>query len=204
MPFPTKNLNDGEQLMLDLHPHWWFYGPAALFVGGALVVTTYLLGKTSGFLETAVRYLGMATIIVAAALFVVQVVKWRTTYFVVTDQRLIDRQGVLARSGVEIPIRSVDNVNFTQSIFERLIGVGKIVIESGGQDSKQVIPYVGRPEEVQKIIHGSIHQFRDPANFERAPSFSGVARELERLEALWERGTLTDEEFAEQKRRLLG
>jgi uncharacterized membrane protein YdbT with pleckstrin-like domain len=123
---------------------------------------------------------------------------------VVTDQRLIDRQGVLSRSGVEIPIRSVDNVNFTQSIFERLLGVGKIVIESGGKEGQQVIPYVARPEEVQKIIHGAIHEMRDSSGFERAPTFSGVSRELERLEALWERGTLTDEEFAEQKRRLLG
>lgn len=203
MPFPTKNLNDGEQMMLDVHPHWWFYGPAALFVMGALVVTTFLLGKASGFLESVVRYVGVATIIVATALLLVEVVKWRTTYFVVTDQRLIDRQGVLARSGVEIPIRSVDNVNFTQSIFERLIGVGKIVIESGGKEGHQVIPYVARPEEVQKIIHSSIHQFRDAGSFERAPGFSGVARELERLEALWERGTLSDEEFEEQKRRLL-
>ena len=204
MPFPMKNLNDGEHVLLDVHPHWWFYGPAALFLFGSFVVTTFLLGKVSGFLETVVRYLGVATIIVAAALLVVEAVKWRTTYFVVTDQRLIDRQGVLSRSGVEIPIRSVDNVNFTQSIFERLLGVGKIVIESGGKEGQQVIPYVGRPEEVQKIIHGSIHEMRDSSGFERSPTFSGVARELERLEALWERGTLTDEEFAEQKRRLLG
>jgi hypothetical protein len=41
-------------------------------------------------------------------------------------------------------------------------------------------------------------------DFESAPSFTGVARELERLEALWERGTLTNEEFEAQKRRLLG
>jgi hypothetical protein len=40
--------------------------------------------------------------------------------------------------------------------------------------------------------------------FEGAPSASSVATELERLEALRERGTLTDAEFAEQKRRLLG
>lgn len=204
MPFPLKNLNDGEQMLLDVHPHWWFYGPAALFLSASLVITTFVLGKVSGFIETIVRYLGVATIIVAAALLVVQVVKWRTTYFVVTSQRLIDRQGVLARSGVEIPIRSVDNVNISQSIFERLLGVGKIEIESGGKEGHQVIPYVTRPEEVQKIIHGTIHQMRDSQGFERAPSFSGVARELERLEALWERGTLTDEEFAEQKRRLLG
>ena len=25
MPFPRKFLNDGEDVVLDLHPHWWFF-----------------------------------------------------------------------------------------------------------------------------------------------------------------------------------
>jgi uncharacterized membrane protein YdbT with pleckstrin-like domain len=204
MPFPAKKLNDGEHFMLDVHPHWWFYGPSALFLLGSIICTVFLLGKTSGTLGTIVGYLGVATAIVAAALFIVQVVKWRTTYFVVTNHRLIDRQGVVARSGVEIPIKSVDNVNFSQSIFERLVGVGKILIESGGKEGQQVIPFVARPEEVQKVIHEAIQRSRVTGDFESAPSFTGVARELERLEALWERGTLTAEEFEAQKRRLLG
>jgi uncharacterized membrane protein YdbT with pleckstrin-like domain len=204
MPFPAKKLNDGEHFMLDVHPHWWFYGPSALFLLGSIICTVFLLGKTSGILGTIVGYLGVATSIVAAALFIVQVVKWRTTYFVVTNHRLIDRQGVVARYGVEIPIKSVDNVNFSQSLFERFVGVGKILIESGGREGQQVIPFVARPEEVQKVIHEAIQRSRSMGDFESAPSFTGVARELERLEALWERGTLTNEEFEAQKRRLLG
>jgi hypothetical protein len=78
------------------------------------------------------------------------------------------------------------------------------LIESGGKEGQQVIPFVARPEEVQKVIHEAIQRSRSHGDFEGAPSFTGVARELERLEALWERGTLTDEEFEAQKRRLLG
>lgn len=190
--------------MLDVHPHWWFYGPSAFFLLGFIVCTVFLLGKTSGVLGTIIGYLGVGTSIVATALLAVQVVKWRTTYFVVTNHRLIDRQGVVARTGVEIPIKSVDNVNFSQSLFERFLGMGKILIESGGKEGQQVIPLVARPEEVQKVIHEAIQRSRGSGDFESAPSFSGVARELERLEALWERGTLTDDEFEVQKRRLLG
>jgi uncharacterized membrane protein YdbT with pleckstrin-like domain len=204
MPFPAKKLNDGEHFMLDVHPHWWFYGPEAIFLLGSMICTVFLVGKTSGTLGTIVVYLGVGTSIVAGAMLAVEVVKWRTTYFVVTNHRLIDRQGVVARTGVEIPIKSVDNVNFKQSLFERFLGVGKILIESGGKEGQQVIPFVGRPEEVQKVIHEAIQRSRGSGDFESAPSFSGVARELERLEALWERGTLTDEEFEVQKRRLLG
>ena len=190
--------------MLDVHPHWWFYGPAALFLLGSMICTVFLVGKTSGTLGTIVGYLGVGTSIVAGAMLAVEVVKWRTTYFVVTNHRLIDRQGVVARTGVEIPIKSVDNVNFKQTLFERFLGVGKILIESGGKEGQQEIRYVARPEEVQKVIHEAIQRSRSSGEFESAPSFSGVARELERLEALWERGTLTDEEFEAQKRRLLG
>jgi len=190
--------------MLDVHPHWWFYGPAALFLLGSIVGTMFLLGKTSGTLGTIVGYLGVGTSIVAVAMLAVEVVKWRTTYFVVTNYRLVDRQGVLARSGVEIPISSIDNVKFSQSLFERFLGVGNILIESGGKVGQREIRYVARPEEVQMVIHEAIQRSRGSGEFESAPSFSGVARELERLEALWERGTLTDEEFEAQKRRLLG
>jgi uncharacterized membrane protein YdbT with pleckstrin-like domain len=204
MPFPAKKLNDGEHFMLDVHPHWWFYGPSALFLLGSIVGTMFLLGKTSGTLGTIVGYLGVGTSIVAVAMLAVEVVKWRTTYFVVTNYRLVDRQGVLARSGVEIPISSIDNVKFSQSLFERFLGVGNILIESGGKVGQREIRYVARPEEVQMVIHEAIQRSRGSGDFESAPSFSGVARELERLEALWERGTLTDEEFEVQKRRLLG
>jgi uncharacterized membrane protein YdbT with pleckstrin-like domain len=204
MPFPAKKLNDGEHFMLDVHPHWWFYGPSALFLLGSIVGTMFLLGKTSGTLGTIVGYLGVGTSIVAVAMLAVEVVKWRTTYFVVTNYRLVDRQGVLARSGVEIPISSIDNVKFSQSLFERFLGVGNILIESGGKVGQREIRYVARPEEVQMVIHEAIQRSRGSGDFESAPSFSGVARELERLEALWERGTLTDEEFEAQKRRLLG
>jgi len=203
MPFPAKKLNDGEHFILDVHPHWWFYGPDALFLLGTFICAAFLVGKTSGTLETSAAYMGVGASIVAGARLIVKVVKWRTTYFVVTNHRLIDRQGVVARSGVEIPIKSVDNVNFKQSFVERFIGVGRILIESGGKEGQQEIPFVARPEEVQKVIHEAIQRSRGSGNFEGAPSFTGVARELERLEALWERGTLTDQEFEAQKRRLL-
>ena len=157
----------------------------------------------SGFLEAAVTYLGMAAIIVAASWLIVCLIKWRTTYFVVTSHRLIYRQGVVARGGVEIPLERVNNVNFTQTIIERMIGVGDLLIESGGKDGQQTFSDISQPERVQNIIHSTI-QNRVGNRFEGAPSMASVAAELERLEALRDRGTLNHEEFEEQKRRILG
>lgn len=203
MPFPRRLLNDYETMVLDLHPHWWFYGPQALMVFGSMVLTSFVLGKTSGGLETFLKYPAFATIVVTAAWLVVTVIKWRTTYFVVTSHRLIYRQGVVARDGVEIPLERVNNVNFAQGIFERLIGVGDLLIESGGQDGQQTFTDIAQPESVQNIIHSTLQNLQ-VNKFGAAPSMRSVADEIEKLEALRDRGSLTDEEFEEQKRRLLG
>ena len=156
----------------------------------------------AGFFEDTIGYLGVAAIIVSAAWVLVQLIKWRTTYFVVTSHRLIYRQGVVSRDGVEIPLERVNNVNFGQSVLERMLGVGDLLIESGGKDGQQTFTDIAQPEKVQNIIHSTI-QSRGGIRSEATPGTMSIAGELERLEALLDRGTITDDEFLEQKRRLL-
>jgi uncharacterized membrane protein YdbT with pleckstrin-like domain len=202
MPFSSRHLNDGETLVLDLHPHWWFFGPESISLVASMFATLYLRSKVSGWMENTVTYVGLAAIIVAMSWLIVALIKWRTTYFVVTSHRLIYRQGVVARNGVEIPLERVNNVNFEQSIFERLLQVGDLLVESGGQEGQQVFSDIARPEEVQNIIHSTIQREKHQRS-DGAPSLAGIAHELERLEGLRDRGVLTNEEFEEQKRRLI-
>lgn len=190
-------------MVLDLHPHWWFFGAPLLWVAAAGFAGLVVLGQTEGALRSVLSTVVLAAIVVSAAILVVKLVKWRTTYFVVTSQRLIYRQGVVARDGVEIPLDRVNNVNFSQSILERILGVGDLLVESGGQDGQQQFSDVSQPEKVQNIIHSTIREMRATQSGGGAP-LSGIAHELERLEALRDRGTLTDAEFEDQKRRLLG
>ena len=201
MPFPTRLLNDYETVVLDLHPHWWFWGSSAITLGSTLALSAVVKAQLSGVPETILSYLLIAAILVSAGWLVVNLVKWRTTYFVVTSHRLIYRQGVVARGGVEIPLERVNNVNFNQSMFERVLQVGDLLIESGGADGQQLFSDIAQPEVVQNIIHASIRtRVGTKLN---ADGGTSVAAELERLEGLRDRGTLTDAEFEEQKRRLL-
>ena len=203
MPFPRRLLNDYENIVLDLHPHWWYFGSSASTLLGSMFLTLMLWAQMpAGFFEDVVKYLGMAAIIVSAAWVLVDLIKWRTTYFVVTSHRLIYRQGVVSRDGVEIPLERVNNVNFGQSILERMLGVGDLLIESGGQDGQQTFSDIAQPERVQNIIHSTI-QARVGIRSESSTGSMSIAGELERLEALRDRGTITDGEFREQKRRLL-
>lgn len=203
MPYPRKLLNDNESIVLDLHPHWWFYALPTLSTVVVSIIGMSVHAKLDGWTRTAASAMVLGGLVVSVGWLVVTLVEWRTTYFVVTNHRLISRQGVLARNSVEIPLDRIANVNFKQSIVERLVGVGDILIESAGKDSAQTFSDIGRPDAVQKIIHEAISD-RTDSRFMPAPATTDLADQLERLEALRDRGTLTPEEFEIQKRRLLG
>ena len=74
-----------------------------------------------------------------------------------TSQRVIFRAGVIARTGIEIPLDRVNNINFHQSIFERMIGAGDLLIESGGEDGLSVFDNIRDPEQVQSFIQRAVH-----------------------------------------------
>lgn len=164
-------------------------------------MTLTVLAQFDGWLETLAIYLMIGALVVSAAWLVVKMVQWRTTYFVVTSHRVIYRQGVLARHGVEIPLERMSNVNFKQTIFERLIGAGDLIIESSGRDGQEKFSDIQNPEEVQNIVHAAL-QNRD-SRTEENHTKADIATQLEKLEGLRQRGTLSAEEFIEQKRRLL-
>ena len=204
MPYPKKNLNSNETIALDMHPHWWYFSEpvGALVLVLALSIfklTRHMSGTTSDVLNKV-----LIALLVLTALWVIgRYLKWITTNFVMTSQRLIFRQGVFAKSGIEIPLDRVNNVNFNQSIFERILGAGDLLIESGGEDGQQRFTDIRNPEKVQNLLHAQVEVARGRGP-ERDKARGGTAAEqLERLEGMLQRGTLTQAEFDSQKRKLL-
>ena len=86
-----------------------------------------------------------------------------------------------------------------------MLGAGDLLIESGGEDGQQRFTDIRQPEEVQNLIHAQMEQVAmRRAGYGAAAPAVNVADQLERLEGLLERGSITEEEFEQQKRRLLG
>ena len=206
MPFPKKNLNANETIALDMHPHWWYFAEPAsalvlVIVLGIVQLTKGPEGDTGDVLKKV-----LIGLLVLTALWVVgRYLKWITTNFVMTSQRLIFRQGVIAKSGIEIPLERVNNVNFNQSIFERLLGAGDLLIESGGEDGQQRFTDIRNPSKVQNLLSSLVETARTRRGGSGGDSSGGgdTAEQLERLEGMLQRGTLTQAEFDAQKRKLL-
>ena len=202
MPYPKKLLNDYETLALDLHPHWWYFAEAVAALVGSMVLGILVWVFLDGDAEKYLTWLAIALILISAIWLIQRYMKWATTNFVITSDRIIFRSGVVAKSGIEIPLERVNNVLFNQSIFERMLGAGDLLIESGGEAGQQRFTDVRRPERVQNLIHAQMEVNQTRLSGGGASAGNDVASQLEKLEGLLERGTLSQDEFEEQKRRL--
>ncbi|MGQ0432740.1 MAG: PH domain-containing protein [Microthrixaceae bacterium] len=207
MPFSRKLLNDGEEVVLDLHPHWEYFLKETVALVVAVVVGLLVLNQDlPGPVNAAVGIAVLASLL----WFGITYAKWVTTNFVVTSDRLIYRHGVLAKHGIEIPLERVNTVFFSQSIFERIVGSGDLLIESAGEMGRQSFSNVRRPSAVQNEIHRQM-EMNENRKFDRiamptgtagSPG-GGIADQIQQLDSLRQQGLITEAEFTAKKAQLL-
>ncbi len=205
MAFPRKLLNDGEELVLDLRPHWLYLAPAValLVVAVAAGITVAVVGA-EGSAGTAFQVAAIAVLVLALIVFALRYAAWTTTNFVLTSDRLLTRRGVLSKQGVEIPLERINTVFFRQSLFERLVGAGDLTIESAGEMGSESFTDIRKPALVQREIYVQM-EANENRKFDRGRggSMLSVAEQLEKLDALVHRGALTPAQFEAEKARLL-
>jgi uncharacterized membrane protein YdbT with pleckstrin-like domain len=205
VPFPKRLLSAGEELVLDLRPHWIALVvpiiETILILGAAILALFYVPDSWSA----GIRWL---IVLAAIVLFVVwplpRIVAWATSHFVVTTDRVIHRAGWFAKRSMEIPLENISDVRFNQTVFERLIGAGDLVLESPGEFGQESFSDVRKPESVQKTIYEMTERNqREMLTPGAAPAATSVADELAKLDRLRDEGVISDQEFEAQKSRLL-
>ncbi|HSP27619.1 MAG TPA: PH domain-containing protein [Ilumatobacteraceae bacterium] len=204
MPYPSRLLNDNETVSVDLHPHWWFLaGPIVAIVGAITAgIATLVVAETDSTLHTVAGWATLVALAASAVWLISRYGRWLTTHFVIPNRRVIFRTGLLTKRGIEIPIDRVNTVHFHQSLWERMVGAGDLLIESGGESGQQRFTEIRQPDRIQRVIHAEMD-----ARERRGRGADGVvdvAGQLEKLESMLLRGTITPDEFDRQKRRLLG
>jgi uncharacterized membrane protein YdbT with pleckstrin-like domain len=209
VPFPRKLLNEGEETVVDIRPHWWFLAPATAALVAAIVFGVVVLNKSSGHDSAewdALKIFAGVILVVCIVWFAIRYAKWTSTNFVVTTDRVVYRHGVVAKHGIEIPLERVNTVFFNQTIFERMIGAGDLSIESGGETGKETFSDIMRPSIVQNEIYKQM-EANENRKFDRigpaGPQADSIPAQLDKLDELRRRGVISDEEFSAKKAQLL-
>jgi membrane protein YdbS with pleckstrin-like domain len=201
--YPDELLTDDERVVVEFNPHWRaLLGPLAVTIValvGIVLTWTVLRDRLSVGATWAV------TAVVVAAWLVLVVppaLRWWFTLYVLTTERIVVRTGMVARTGTEIPLESISNVLFSQSVWERLLGYGDVLLESAGRSGQSRLRDIPHPEAFQAQIYR--------AREGRSITMSGgdgsprdAVAQLEALARLHAQGVLTDDEFAAKKARLL-
>jgi uncharacterized membrane protein YdbT with pleckstrin-like domain len=159
-----KHFTNDEVLVLDLHPHWWrFVKPVVRIVAtlAALANTHHIPYE---FLRNLALIVAQVLSVLAVLNLALQTLKWYRTHFVLTSQRVIFQSGVIGRTRIDIALNKINVVNFHQSVFERLINAGDIVIESGAEDGMETFSDVRDPQSVQAYIHEWVRRNMDEGN----------------------------------------
>lgn len=155
--YPDDLLVDGERVAWHAHPHWSTQmRPAAAFP---------LTAAAAGFLAATVRLqswapiawavVGLVGIVVVVRATVLPLARWRATHIVVTDRRLLVREGLVSRQSLDVPIDRIASVRVRCSPIGRMLGAGTLIVDTGDTE-----PFwfrgVGRVERVQARLHREI------------------------------------------------
>jgi membrane protein YdbS with pleckstrin-like domain len=210
MSFPARLLNEGEEVVLDVGPHWWYLaGPVAALV---ITIAGAIAALAAG--PSWARWAALAGLLLAVAWMLGRYTRWASTSLVVTTSRLIRRTGVLGRNGREIPLGALTDISYHQSLFERVIGAGDVLIESAGRRGQEVFPDLPRPAQIQHQISCQVDRVRGLAwapgpgpggtsgGGAPAADFS-IPAQIDQLDGLRRRGVITDAEFEAKKTELL-
>ncbi|KFU83278.1 PH domain-containing protein [Amycolatopsis lurida] len=160
MAYPDDLLSENEHVVVHSHPHFkmLIFPFLALIVTLGVGIWLAVVAKDATapwdlIAEIAIAAVGLGLVV---WLFLAPFVRWRTTHFIVTTDRLIAREGVLKRTGIDIPLSRINSVQFEHGLLDRVFGCGTLVIESAS-DEPLKFDDIPKVERVHTVIYREVN-----------------------------------------------
>jgi uncharacterized membrane protein YdbT with pleckstrin-like domain len=164
--YPEKILADDEKVVEHLHPHWITLVPATLWfiliAGGG----GFLIGLTANHTDGTTQNVLIGIIVVLGLILLTWLtfrpwLGWRTTHYVFTTHRVLIRRGILKRTGRDISLQRINDVGFSQTLWERMVRAGTLTIESAGEQGQESLHDIPRSDQQQQLLNRLIEQDHD-------------------------------------------
>jgi len=202
MPWPEDTLTADETVLRAFRPHWKLLALPVVWFILLSIAWGVVIWQIDIFPFGFIVYLGLLGWLVVQPLLT-----WWTSMYVLTSERLMTRRGLISKTGIEIPLENITNVNFSQSVFERVIGAGDLLVESAGSTGQSKFKDIPHPDAFQTELYRVREERTMHLSGHRAvaPKRGGVdnAEAISKLAELHEAGHITDEEYESKKRELL-
>jgi uncharacterized membrane protein YdbT with pleckstrin-like domain len=163
----------GETLVWKGHPSWramlLFYVKWTII---ALIPAAIYVALQAAGQDSSVTWLGGATVIALILVYVIGWVLRRTTRYLVTDRRISIRTGLFARNERTMHVERIQNVNMSQNMFQRLLGIGDVDWDTAGTgvaDAEFRFRGIDDPSELVRLVDEYHSQQLDPGRTMSGP-----------------------------------
>lgn len=152
-----SKLLPGENLVLKEHPHWItlvgsLVVPVVLLVIVAIADFT-ILGPASSLYTPKLRtILSLIALAIALLWAIVVWIRWQSTTYTLTDQRIKIERGIFTRQEKIIAVDRVQDVSTKQGILGRILGYGMVQVESAGEVGAEIFASLPQPNRFRDEV----------------------------------------------------
>ncbi|TMK57122.1 MAG: hypothetical protein E6G51_08035 [Actinobacteria bacterium] len=144
----TLNLHPGERVLFEGHPSW--RAILGFYLKGVLVAI--VLGFIANLIDGGASAF-IVILVVLALTLVIGFVKRVATTYTITDRRLNIKRGIVSKEVQETRLERVQNVNYRQSVYQRLMQIGDVDFDTAASDDYNfVFNGVANPGEVVEAV----------------------------------------------------
>jgi uncharacterized membrane protein YdbT with pleckstrin-like domain len=129
--YVNKNLGPNESLVCEAKLHWILFLKPIFFILLAITLTV-LLNKYLGEYGLYGLYVGCGLVMICIFFFLSRLIKRVCTEIALTNNRIIVKNGFIARSARDISLKKVEGIDIKQSIFGRIFNYGSMSVRGTG------------------------------------------------------------------------
>ena len=135
MALSKKLLSQDEVVVRHMHTHIKTLLPAiiveVLLVGAAAVGSFYVPEDSRYW---ALPTIWIAVLLLSIPLILVPWIKWITTTYTVTTKRVITRKGIIKRTGHDLPLTRISDIQIEKDFDDRIFGCGSLALQTSADD----------------------------------------------------------------------
>jgi uncharacterized membrane protein YdbT with pleckstrin-like domain len=167
-----SELHPGENLILRAHQHWVVV-VKSLLVPIAVVIVVALIDiffHNNSFRRESKIVVTLVVVALAGLWFIVVWIRWQSTSYTLTDQRIKIESGVFGRSSKIIPIDRIQDCTTKQTVIGRILGYGRVEVDAAGAQGAEVLDHLPNPGTFRDQVFVQSERRRGGASSAPAPA----------------------------------
>lgn len=166
-----KNTNPGEKFLFKIRPRFISTMTAQVLRIIILLLLLYFFSAIIGFATVIqgtstdlinipfVQWTTYVLILIIALIFLLiiwNMLSWRSTCYILTNQRVMIKSGVLSKKNIYMHYDKMQDIIVSQGIIQRISNSGNIEIFGGRDRTSLILKDIPDPDDVEDMINQKI------------------------------------------------